>query len=562
MRAIIKSIIFNIAFFSYCIGASLFFFWAFALPRKHAFQAILYYFRGAIWVERLFLGLDYRVSGRENLPPKGTPYILAVKHYSAYETLAVPVIFGDIAIILKKELTWIPFWGWYTIKTGMIPIDRGAGAKAIASLIRGAKRVIAQGRPILIFPQGTRVNVNDTTADKPYKVGIAKIATNLNLPIVPVAINSGVFWPKHGFIKKAGIVDFKILPMIPAGLPVTDTLKQLEAAIEPASAKLCQNAKIDHKYAKSFWPRGSRTIFKWALRIFILWAGWWHMLAFTLNNQIETALSAQTPEKPLPITSPYKPKIDGFPGALHLSWQGVEMDTKDGPIIRSPMVEAHIMPLPGAHADIGMPQGFTVEGRNADDATSFKADRARIDFKLPALWKPRDTWAISIIGIDIASGAASLGGKGDISVPITGGTVAGEIAMTAVGYRELIDILVANKLMDGEKSRVANSFFDAMASAQGQGGQISFPLKVINGVVYAGFVRLFAVTNTAETSTPNAPLPGALVPSNGVPSKGVPSASGPIGQSGLPLQKNHSGGWGIDSPPAPIVQMPAQPPQP
>lgn len=244
MRAFIKSLIFNIAFFAYSLAASLLFSWIFVLPPRKAFAVLLYYFRGVTWVERVFMNLDYAVTGLENLPPKGTPYILAVKHYSAYETLTVPVIFGDIAIILKRELTWIPFWGWYTIKTGMIPVDRGGGSKAIASLIRGGKRVTAEGRPILIFPQGTRVAPDDTTADKPYKIGIAKIAHALGVPIVPVATNSGAFWPKHSFYKKSGIVDFKVLPPIALKDSAPETLKALESALEPACAELMANPKF------------------------------------------------------------------------------------------------------------------------------------------------------------------------------------------------------------------------------------------------------------------------------------------------------------------------------
>ena len=125
----------------------------------------------------------------------------------------------------------------------MIPIDRGGGSAAIKSLIRGGKRVVAEGRPILIFPQGTRVRADETTAEKPYKIGIAKIAQALDLPIVPVAINSGAFWPKHSFYKKSGVVDFQILPIIPAGLPPTETLKTLEAVLEPACAELMAKAE-------------------------------------------------------------------------------------------------------------------------------------------------------------------------------------------------------------------------------------------------------------------------------------------------------------------------------
>jgi 1-acyl-sn-glycerol-3-phosphate acyltransferase len=242
MRDFLRSLAFNICFFGYCFFASFFFVWVFALPRKKAWRALRLYFGGVAWIERVVLGLDYRVSGLENLPPSGTPYILAVKHYSAYETLKVPVIFDDVAIILKRELTWIPFWGWYPLKCGMIPVDRGRGGKALSSLIDGCRKAAAEGRPILIFPQGTRVLPQQSVVEKPYKIGIAKIATTLSLPIIPVALNSGAFWPKHSFYKRGGVVDFKILPAIPPSSSAPDTLRALEGVLERESAGLMRSA--------------------------------------------------------------------------------------------------------------------------------------------------------------------------------------------------------------------------------------------------------------------------------------------------------------------------------
>ena len=161
-----------------------------------------------------------------------------MKHQSTYETFKVFMIFGYVAIIMKRELGWIPFWGWYAKKTRMIFVNRGAGNTALQSMIDNAKPVIDEGRPILIYPQGTRVSIHETPKEKPYKQGSVKLYKAYDLPIVPVAMNSGKFWPKGSFIKKGGVVTFKILPPIPAGLESKEALNILRDTLETESQKL------------------------------------------------------------------------------------------------------------------------------------------------------------------------------------------------------------------------------------------------------------------------------------------------------------------------------------
>lgn len=245
MKRFIRSLFFNIAFYGYTVVACLVLMWAFVLPRKWALFAVMLYFKGIIPIERCIMKLDYRVTGWENLPASGS-YILAMKHQSAYETLKLLPIFGNIAVILKRELTWIPFWGWYTIKTGMIPVDRGARGKAMESLLEGGRRVVSENRPIVIFPQGTRTVIGATTKDNPYKFGVAKLAEALQIPVVPVALNSGVFWGRKAFLKQSGIVDFKILPPISPNQSTQAIMDQLQAVLEPESDLLVQNAEIHH----------------------------------------------------------------------------------------------------------------------------------------------------------------------------------------------------------------------------------------------------------------------------------------------------------------------------
>lgn len=531
MRAFLKSLVFNIAFFTYCILASLFFVWVFVLPRKQAWAALRYYFLGVAWVERVFLGLDFHVTGLENLPPEGTPYILAVKHYSAYETLKVPVIFKDIAIILKRELTYIPFWGWYTIKGGMIPVDRGAGGKAIASLLKGGKRVAAEGRPILIFPQGTRVSATDTTKEKPYKIGIVKIAHALNLPIVPVAINSAAFWPKHSFMKRGGIVDFKIMPALPRDLSPTDTLKMLEGVLEPACTALMAKAKVGPKYTKRVLPKGLRGLLKLAITLFVMWAALWHSVAYGVQWGYGRAMMPREGSEPLPISSPNTPEISGFPFAMRVALRDVTFKNESTDIT-TPLFEAHVWPLPATNATLAMPQGFTFKNAAGVEAA---IDRAEIKLDLPKVWTPPETWGITLTDVSATYKTTSVDGAGAFALPFQPKEpLNGEMGMRVTGYKELLAELTERGVLDQDKARLAGGFFDAMEGAQGGNGYISFPFKIVNNVAYAGFVRLGEITTAPQ------PAPEFV----------------------MQPQKTRSDDLGTDGLPAPVPRMPVPQAQP
>ncbi|HUB95031.1 MAG TPA: lysophospholipid acyltransferase family protein [Stellaceae bacterium] len=194
---------------------------------------------GTVWSDltlRLLhatVGLDYEVRGAEHLPPG--PAIVAMKHQSAWDTLAAPVIFRDPVVVIKRELGWIPFYGWYALKAGMIAIDRRAGPAALRSMARQGERAKADGRKIVIFPEGTRVAVGAAPA---YQPGVFALYRQLALPLVPVAVNSGLYWGRRHFSKRPGRIIVEILPPIPAGGARAAVMQQLETAIETASARL------------------------------------------------------------------------------------------------------------------------------------------------------------------------------------------------------------------------------------------------------------------------------------------------------------------------------------
>jgi 1-acyl-sn-glycerol-3-phosphate acyltransferase len=189
--------------------------------------------RGVLAGLRVIVGLSYEVRGREHIPPG--PVVIACKHQSAWETVACHALLDEIAVALKEELTRIPVFGWYLLRAGSIRIDRGAAAGAIRSLVAGARREIGLGVSVLIFPEGTR---REPGAPPDYKPGVAAVYNAVRRPVVPAALNSGLFWRRRGFIKYPGRIVLEFLPPIPPGLPRPDFMHRLEQAIETATARL------------------------------------------------------------------------------------------------------------------------------------------------------------------------------------------------------------------------------------------------------------------------------------------------------------------------------------
>lgn len=220
---------------------------ALILPRRFLLAGVTFYLRVVAFVEKYLLGLTFEVRGREYMPKDGS-YFVAAKHQSTYETLKLFYLFHDPAVILKKELMRIPLWGWHAWKLDFIAIDRKNRESAMASIIEGARHIKEQGRPIVIFPQGTRVRADQTPADKPYKGGIAKMYAATDLPILPMAVNTGLFWPRGSIRKYPGKVIFEFLPPIEPGLPEKKVMQALEERIENASIRLMHEGKRGNKY--------------------------------------------------------------------------------------------------------------------------------------------------------------------------------------------------------------------------------------------------------------------------------------------------------------------------
>ena len=238
----LRSTIFNIVFYGFTALCCFALLPAMALPRKTYMSVLSFYFRSLSWLERKIINLDYEVRGWENVPKDG-PFIVAAKHQSTYETMKMPLLFRDFSVILKRELMWIPVWGWLAAKAGMIPVIRGSREKALSSIVEGGEKIKKAGRPIIIFPQGTRVHITHTPHDKPYKQGVAHLAKALDLPIIPMALNSGYFWPRKHWIQNPGTVIFEFgKPIEPKGTK-KELLKKIEIELETRSDTLVQEAK-------------------------------------------------------------------------------------------------------------------------------------------------------------------------------------------------------------------------------------------------------------------------------------------------------------------------------
>ena len=193
--------------------------------------------KGVMMLLGVLVGIRYEIRGRNNIP--AGPVLIAAKHQSAWDTMIFHIIANDPAVVMKAELLKIPIYGWYCRHSRMIPIDRDTGSKAIRAMVDAAKAAAAEARPIIIFPQGTRVAPG---VEAPYLPGIAALYRQLSIPVVPVALNSGVFWSRQSIRRKPGTIVLEYLPVIEPGLNRKDFMAQLEAAIEPASTRLAETA--------------------------------------------------------------------------------------------------------------------------------------------------------------------------------------------------------------------------------------------------------------------------------------------------------------------------------
>ena len=238
MLILVRSIAFNVLFYLNTLVYLIIALPTFFLPYRAIMAVAKSWGRTNVVLLRLVTGIDCEIRGREKIP-RG-PLIIAAKHQSAWETFALLSLFDNPLFIVKRELQWIPIFGWLMIKGRMVPVDRSAGAQALTAMTERARVELARGRQLIIFPEGTR---RAAGAEPRYKLGVAHLYAATGVPCVPIALNSGLFWPRRSIRRLPGTVLVEILDPIPPGLDRDVFFKRLQHDLEPATARLIAESK-------------------------------------------------------------------------------------------------------------------------------------------------------------------------------------------------------------------------------------------------------------------------------------------------------------------------------
>jgi len=236
---LVRSALFNTLFVLWSVALMVLWLPALPGPRIWTPRGQTFWAKGVMAMLKTIAGIEIEIRGRERLPEGA--FVVASKHQSAWDTIIWHIIVDDPAIVMKKELLLIPMYGWYSKKAQMIPVDRKAGAKALRTMMRAAEAATAMGRPLIIFPEGTRSAPGER---KPYQPGTMAFYRHLKLPVVPVALNSGLFWSKRTPIKRPGKIILEFLEPIEPGMAKQQFNEELENRIETATANLVAESSV------------------------------------------------------------------------------------------------------------------------------------------------------------------------------------------------------------------------------------------------------------------------------------------------------------------------------
>jgi 1-acyl-sn-glycerol-3-phosphate acyltransferase len=235
---IVRSVAFNFLFYLNLILHVIAAVPTFLLPRRIFMVMAKSWADTSSWLLRLVAGVTVELRGLEKIP--SGPLLVASKHQSVWETFMLLTLFDDPAYIFKRELQWIPIFGWYARKSDMIPIDRAARGGAMAGMIERARAELARDRQIIIFPEGTRTAPG---APPSYKQGIVQLYVAADVPCLPIALNSGLYWPRRKFLRYPGTIVLEALDPIPPGLSAEEFAIRLERTIEDATNRLIAEAQ-------------------------------------------------------------------------------------------------------------------------------------------------------------------------------------------------------------------------------------------------------------------------------------------------------------------------------
>lgn len=233
----IRSALFNFLFYANTVALMIVGFPTIVFGRRAVLSLARVWSRASLWLLRVLCGTSAEFRGLENIP-KG-PCIIAPKHQSFWETFALVNYFDDFSYVLKRELTFIPVFGWYLMRAEQIAIDRGNAQAALRQLVAKAQGLFAEGRQLFIFPEGTR---RAPGAPPAYKAGVAYVYDKTGVPCLPVALNAGLFWPRRRFLRFPGTIVVEFLPAIAPGMQRGAFLQELQRRIETATDRLIAEA--------------------------------------------------------------------------------------------------------------------------------------------------------------------------------------------------------------------------------------------------------------------------------------------------------------------------------
>jgi len=235
---IARSLLFNLLFYLNVIVHMIVALPTFALPYRFLRPFIRSYSRTSLWLLRVVCGTKVEWRGVEKIPRGAC--VVACKHQSLWETFSLYAVLADPAYVLKRELMWIPLFGWYMGRAGLIPIDRSAGVAALSRMTARARAALGRGRQVVIFPEGTR---RTPGAPPTYKPGVAHLYSKAGVACVPLALNAGLFWPRRSLLRFPGTILVEALDPIAPGLESRAFLARLQSVLEEATARLVHESR-------------------------------------------------------------------------------------------------------------------------------------------------------------------------------------------------------------------------------------------------------------------------------------------------------------------------------
>jgi 1-acyl-sn-glycerol-3-phosphate acyltransferase len=238
----LRSLVFNVLFYAVFVVLAILALPTLLMPLRALMTIARWWANATMFLMRVICNIKVEFRGVENIPQG--PLVIAAKHQSFWETFVLPGFFNRPIFILKRQLMQIPVFGQFLVKTGMIAIDRKAGVKALLDMTRRAREAVRSGKQLVIFPEGTR---RAPGAPPDYKTGFAQIYSSCGVPCLPIALNSGLFWPRRTFMRYPGTLVVEFLDPLPSGLPKDEFLSRVQTAIEEATSRLVEAGRKEQE---------------------------------------------------------------------------------------------------------------------------------------------------------------------------------------------------------------------------------------------------------------------------------------------------------------------------